>query len=663
MSRSPTTSEVVAADWWDPSKKDDELVSELSTIFTTVRDESQWREDKDDYHWGLYQGESSGGLQVTSRKNLTYTNCQLPDNICKMSVDTLTARVATIRPIPQVLANRGNWKDQRRARKLRQLIQGEFFRQKIHERLSSRIIKDALVARGGVVQVFVDGKTPKVERVHPWTLFCDEWDAEFGEPLTMFRLRTMDRRKVLAKFGKNAELRQKIKEAGYFSSSTKWIRDEDRSSTVERVELLEAWYRCPDHDDDDEHHECVGRHVIITSNAVLFDEPWESASFPFAWLFYDTPNKGFFGSGLVETLEGYQVAIDYANERHDDALQHSGKMAILRDGGGIMKSELVNGVRVLQVRPGPYEPTVFDMDLVNEHMRMRVPELIERGLNSAGVSQMSAQAKKPAGIEAAVAFQTLDDIESQRHIVFGRRFEAWCMDITRLLIDCIKQIAKKHGDYAVKVPLKGAYLDLKWSDVKVDGFQLELQSVGQLYTSFTGRLDKLKSLFDMGAIDQFTFMRNLDAGDLQAELDLETVNQLQIDEILESLLDTKREVAANDNTDYIAPHKYMNLGWAQRRAHQKRTQAEMDGAPQAVLDLVTRFIDDVQYLEDQEKASAMTPDGGPVNPLAPPPGPPGGPMPPGGPGGGLPMDPSMLPMGVTPAGDQLMQPPPMPVAA
>ncbi len=649
---SATASKVVAADWW--TKKGDELAQTLGTVFTAVRDESDWRTDKDEYHWGLYEATGSGGVTVKSRRNLTYLNATLPDNVCKMAVDTLTAKVATIRPIPQVLTSRGNYKDQRRGRKLRQFIQGEFFRQKVHEKTAARIIKDALVARCGVVQVFVEGKKPKVERVHPWTLYTDDWDAEFGEPLSMFRLRTMDRRKAVAKFGKTNALKDRIENAGWFSSSTKWIRDEERASTVERVELLEAWYRCQDHDPDDEDHVCTGKHVIICEGATLLEEPWEHDYFPFAILTYDTPNTGYWGTGLVQTLEGYQVSINRANEKLDEQYEASGTGIILRDGSGIFKTDVTNGMRVIHCKPGPYDPQVFDMDLVNEHMRARPQELVERALNAAGVSQMSAQSQKPSGIDSGIALRTLDDIESQRHIVFGRRFEAWCMDVARLLVECVKEIAKEHGDYAVQVPMKGTYLDLKWSEVEIDGFQLEMQSVGQLFTSFAGRLDKLKTLFEMGAIDSFTFMRHLDAGDVQSELDLETVDRLIVDEMIEAMLD-EGDKPANDNDPddgYIAPNGYLPLEWAHRRTQLRRLQAEMDGAPERVLDLLTRFIDDLQYLMDKNAATASNALGGPADPAAPPP--PAGPMPPPPPpGGGMPVAP-MMPQAMAPGGDQLM---------
>lgn len=651
---SATQNKLIAADWW--TQKGDELASTLGTVFTVVRDENEWRTDKDEYHWGLYEGTGLGGVTTKSRRHMTYANATLPDNVCKMSVDTLTAKVATIRPIPQVLTSRGNWKDQRRARKLRQFIEGEYFRQGIHEKLAPRIIKDALVCRAGIAQVYVEGKKPKVERVHSWTLYCDDWDAEFGEPLSLYRLRTMDRAKAVRKYGRGKkELEDKIRNAGKFSSSLTRIRDEERSSTVERVELVEAWHRCQDHDPEDDEHECNGKHVVICDGATLIEEPWEHDYFPFAILTYDTPNTGFWGTGLCQMLEGYQSTINDANTKLDQMYELSGKGVLVRDGSGVFKQDIVNGLRVLFCKPGPYAPEVFDLDLVNEHMRMRPPELVERALNASGVSQMAAQSKKPEGIEAGVALQTLDDIESQRHIVFGRRFESWCMDVARLLVECVKEIAKEHGEYAVDVPMKGEYLPLKWTEVEIDGFQLQLQSVGQLYMSFAGRLDKLKTLFEMGAIDAQTFMRHLDAGDVQSELDLETVDRLIVDEMIEKMLDSEDESAANDNADYVAPHQYLPLEWAYKRAHQRRLQAEMNAAPEHVLALLDRFIDDLDYEMNPAKATEMTPEGGPVDPNAVPPIDPNLPPPP--PPGGLPVDPT-LPMAVAPSGDQLMQPPP-----
>ena len=607
---------VVNADWF--AMKGKELVDTLSAVFTHVRDENEWRTDADEFHWGLYEGTGVGGVRTSSRRGLTYAWATLPDNLSKMAVDTLTAKIASIRPVPQVHSDRGNWKDQRRARKIRQYIRGCFHNHKIHEKLGHQIIRDSLVGRAGVVQVYREGKRTYVDRVHPWELYVDEWDAEYGEPRSMFRLRTMNREVALRKYGKSKEIKEALKDAQPFSSS--YMRDESSWSTVEKVELLEAWYRCTDHDPDDEDHECTGRHVIICQGALLAEEVWKRDGFPFAILTYDDPNTGFWGTGLVKTLEGAHVELNLTNERLSESYRMSGKGVILRDGSGIYNHQVVNGMFVWNAKPGPYDPTVFDLDLVNEHMRARPKELIESGLSAVGLSQMSVQSQKPAGVTAAVALQTLDDIESQRHIVIGRKYESWCMDVARLLIDCVKEIAEEFGDHEVKVPMRGAFLPLKWQDVQVDGFQLEMETVGTLFLNFTGKLDKLKALFDAQLIDGTTFMRHMDAGDLQAELDLETVNQIVVDEMLEAMLDNENAETPDD--DYIAPNGALPIEWAIKRTHQTQLKAQLDGAPKNVLRLLQRFVDDLMMLEQGPEATEVADSSIPTmgaDPNAPPP--------------------------------------------
>jgi hypothetical protein len=134
------------------------------------------------------------------------------------------------------------------------------------------------------------------------------------------------------------------------------------------------------------------------------------------------------------------------------------------------------------------------------------------------------------------------------------------------------------------------------------------------------------------------------------------VDRLCVDEMIEAMLDSDKSTkAANDNDDYIAPNGYLPLEWAHKRAHQRRLQAQMDGAPQHVLDLLGRFIDDIDYLMGSTAPPGQSAGGAPPADMmaGPPPGGPAGPPPMPPPGG-----PPILPMATAPAGDQLMQPPP-----
>ncbi len=614
-----TSTRLTDADWWN--KKNDELAECLGAVFRKVRDENEWRTDKDAFHWTLYEGSGCGGINISSRRNYTYQSATLPDNVCKMSVDTLVSKIATVRPLPQVATNRGSFKDKRRGRKLRQFLQGEFHRQRLHEKIGPRIIRDALVSRGGAVHVCMDRETKKpiVERVHVWTLFCDDWDAEFGEPMSFYRLRTMDRARAIRMFARgSAKKRDALKDASVFSSSVSRLRDEQRASVVERVELVEAWHRCPNHEDLPKDHDCVGRYALICEGCTLVEGDWPHSYFPFAVLSYDQPNVGFWGSGVVQSAEGYQDNINEANAKANEAYALTSKMIIIRDGSGVTDMQIQDGIRVVQCRPGPYEPIVQDIDLVNEHIRLRPTELKQSCLNDLGISTMAAQSQKPAGADSGAALQTLDDIESQRHIVFGRAWESWTMDVARLLIDAVKDIAEEFGDYETSVPMKGTYLKLKWSEVKVDGFQLEMQPIGQLFHSITGRIDRAQKMFEAGLIDGYTLMRVFEEFDLQSEMDLETVDRILVDEMLERMEDAEGEELDPDEPDpfYVAPHSKLPLEWAYRRTKQHELQAELDGASLRVLDLLARFRGDIEHF--MRKAGIPIPGEEPPAPTAPP---------------------------------------------
>jgi hypothetical protein len=113
------------------------------------------------------------------------------------------------------------------------------------------------------------------------------------------------------------------------------------------------------------------------------------------------------------------------------------------------------------------------------------------------------------------------------------------------------------------------------------------------------KLEKAKILFDAQLIDRATFLRLLDAPDLSAELDMETADRLVIDEQLEFMLDSE-----DTESDYQMPSPYTNLDWAMRRAQQKLNRAKIDGAPEANLNLLRRYIDDAQAAKEKAEARA-----------------------------------------------------------
>lgn len=626
----------------------------LTGVFRQILQECKWKRDADEYHATLYCGaEGAAGVRQESKFGYRYGPATMAHNVARNASDTLVAKVAKHRPLPQVLANKGDWKAQKRAKKMSQFLEGAFYKTKIFEKWAKLIVRDAAIFRGGGwLKIFRNGKSVRAERCHPWEIYYDDWDARYDEPRNLYHCRTIDKGVAIEELARNdngkidKDKRAAIETGGVFDPDMLY-RLKGTTTTVDRVDVLETWHLCDNIEahENEEEHECTGRHVIAVPDAVLVDEPWEESSFPFARLRYSDPLTGGDGGSLVQQLEGFQYSINETSERINEGQRNLGLSIItVPDGSGIYNSQVMTGVRILNhkaggglgfFQPNPVHPSAYQW----------LSSLKQDALNDIGMSQMSAESTKPAGIQSGIALQTLDDIETERFIVFGRAYEAWCLDVSRLLVAAIKQVAELFGEFEVPVPMKQGLLKLTWKEVQLDGYQLRVFPTSLLPQQLSARLEKLKMLWDMQVIDRATFLQQLDAPDLQTELDTETADRLLVDEMIEAMLDAEE---SEGEAAYRPPSPYIDLKWAAKRAHQRLNRADLDGAPEFNKELLRRFITAAEQMAAPPPAAN---DVAQVNgPPAPPPGPPMGP-PPGPPGGEpMPMPPPM-------------PPPPMPVAA
>lgn len=593
---------------------------ELLRVFRHVLKESEWQRDADEYHAALYCGtqQSAGVRESASRANYRYGPAQLPYNICRNAVDTLTAKVGKHRPLPEVLTSRGNWSQQKRARKLSQLIDGAFYKCRVFEKHAKRIIRDACVLGRGVLKVYELNGEVCAERVYPWELHSDPWDARYGEPRNLYHCRQMDRAVLERQFPK---LKTAI--VGKHIDDRALIMGEE--STVQRIDVLEAWHLPSGPKAKD------GRHVICVNGLTLVDESWDEESFPFAVLHYSDPFTGDSGQGLVEQLEGYQYDLNLmASYVSQSYKMLGGTIILVPDNAKITDQQFRNGVgTILYHQPGG-KPEVFQPSPIHPAVYNRQRELRDDALADSGISQMSAMSQKPAGVTAAVALQALDDIETERFIIFGRAYESWCLDVARLVISCVRRIADREGDFRVEAMIGGtgkSLVEVKWSECEVEDFTLRVFPTSLLPQQLSARLDKLKGLYDGGIVDRATFLRQLDAPDLAAEMDLETADKMLVDEQLEYLRDAEED---DEKAPLIGPSPFVDLKWAVRRTQQTLNRAELDGAPEYVLERFREYMaqckDLLEKLEPPPEAAPPMDAPPPTPPMMPAPA-----MPPGAP--------------------------------
>lgn len=617
-----------SARWWAADEGD--VHGALTSVVRHIKMSQQWRRDADEYHAELYAG-GPGGAGIRGMSGATeYVPARLPYNVARGAADTLVSKVAKHRPLPQVLTTRGNWGQQKRARKMSQFIEGQFYHQRIFEKKAQVLVRDAAVFGRGLLKIWAEGKTVMTERTQPWELHTDEWDSRYGDPRNLYHLRTVDVGVLIERFGRDEdgefdeEICKAIEEAGDIDDHQN-VEMSAYDPTVDRTHVVEAWHLPSGPDAKD------GRHVIAILGRTLLDEPWERNYFPFAMLGYSSPISGYWPQGLVEQLEGFVYEINMMAEKVSEShATIGGCIVAIPSNSGITDTHLINGVGYgLRHNPGA-APTFFNPEPVHPATYQRLRDLPQEALADVGLSQMSTQSLKPAGIDSGIGLQTLDDIETERFVIFGRAYEAWCLDIARQFVDCAAEIARNEGEYAVEVPLKGGMLPLSWKDVTIDDFELKVFSTSTLPQQPAARLDRLQALFDAGVVDRAVFLRELDAPELSAELDMETADKLLTDEMLEAMLENDD---AEDPDAYKMPTPYQDLVWSGRRAQQRLNKAEVDGAPEENLDLLRRFIVECKLLDKKMNPPPPPPPpppmGGPPPPMEGPPPPMGGPdMPP-----------------------------------
>lgn len=588
------------AEWYLEEDPAESLVSTVRNIC----DAQQWQDDADIYHAELYGGgTAAAGLRAGSRGGYDYSPSTLPYNVVRQSVDARTARVGKNRPLPKAQSSHGSWKDRKRAKKLTQCIEAEFSRLKVFAKHAPRTLRDAQVySRGAFLKVFQEGKRVCAEVCDPLEIKIDDWDGRYGDPRSMYQVRTVDAGKLKSLFPDAAD---------EIDTATGDTDDRRRQadgweSTVKRVEVYEGWHLCDCPDDDDDHEDCSGRHTIAIKGKTLLDEDKCLTRFPFARLTYTEPISGWRAQGLAERLEGYQYEINLMAESVSRAHYLTGSHIVLNpEGSGLDYPDFVNGVgHVINHAPG-LKPEFVNPQPVHPQTYERLRDLVRDALADGGQSEMSVHGQKPAGITAAVAMQQIEDMESEASVMFARRYEAWCIDVAELVIETMKDIAEECSEYETQYLGKDGLVPLKWSDVRLDTYELRVFSSSVLPNSPAARLQKLQELYNNNLIERDVFMREFETTDLGAELDLELADKMWVDECIESFLD------ADDPADpdvYIAPTPYQNLEWALKRGQQKLHQAMRQRAPEENLELVRQYIADCE----EEMAAQAPPTPAPM---------------------------------------------------
>jgi len=564
--------------WW--MLDGTEAADSISATLNRIRDNQTLRHTQWVISARLYGNLAPTSLAGVSFSKLATSQPALRDrvsyNVVQSCVDTVTAKIGKSRPRPLFLTSGGDYRQQRRAKGLNAFCDGLFYENNTHK-LGVAVLRDGIVWGDGFVHVFAKDGRVRHERVLPTELFVDDVEATYGTPRQMHRIKMVDRLVLAEAFPDHAGV--------IMSANAARTEDTSRGNVADVLLVRESWHLPSGPDADD------GRHCISIDGYLLTEmEPYKRQTFPFARMQWSPRLFGFWGQGLGEQLMNLQLEINKLLWVIQRSMHLAGSFKVfIENGSKVVKEHLNNDIGTIVnytgTPPSYVVPPVVPGEVFN-HLQF----LVAKAYEQAGISQLSAGSMKPAGLNSGRALREMVDIESDRFVTVGRQYEQLFLDIARLSIETVKELAED-GDYEVTTPGRGSIARVNWNDVDLadDEYVMQCFPVSSLPNDPAGRLQTVQEYAQAGFLTPRQARRLLDFPDLDQVESLANAAEQYLVDILDAMV---------DEGIYTAPESFDDLALARELALEYYARGKTTGVEEERLELVRRFLAQLDALEN-----------------------------------------------------------------
>jgi hypothetical protein len=564
--------------WYDKDGK--EMAQSLFGYVKTLRKDQSYRQDENFRHLRLY-----GNMEAFSLRNYSFYRAETSSsivnrvtlNIVQSMIDTVVSKISKNKPKPDFLTSGGDWALQRRAQKLQQYVDGQMYATDFY---SKRVlaIQDSCIFGTGALKMFRDGKDIRLERVFIDELAIDEQESLYGEVRQMSQTKMVHKETLKAMFPEHADHIERIG-SGEISI---WASNIPQRYG-EMIQVIEAW-KLPSRPGAKD-----GKHAIVLDDVTLFEEDYEKDYFPFLFWRWNVRPIGFWGQGIAEQLTGIQMEINKILRTIQVSMHLVSVPKIFVEASSkIVESHLNNkiggiikyvGAPPIEGKLGSIPPDLFS----------HLDRLYARAFEVVGISQLSAMAAKPQGLNSGKALREYNDIESERFMSVAQRDEDTVCQAAKMYIDLAKEIHAEFGEYKVKTKGARSLEVLDWADVDMeeDQYIMQVFPVSALSKTPAGRLQDIQELMSAGLIGREDGMKLLDFPDLQQFYNFNNAGLENIERTIEMMI---------DKGEYQTPEPYQNLQLGIQKMQQAYLMYKNANAPEERLELFRRWIEDAQSI-------------------------------------------------------------------
>lgn len=435
-------------------------------------------------------------------------------NVIKSCIDTLTSKIAQSKVRPFFNCINGTFKDINVCKNAQQYFDQYFDIEEVNKKVSMAF-RDACIFDHGVI--YVDSETKSITKALPWQVFVRPAELTYNNITRAYYCQNDYPVSMLPEKYRNKVLKV----------------NEDQEYVTYGI-----YYDTVD--------QCKA--VYISELDFVEIEKYEGNRVPFIFLWYNNPIHGGSSVSVVDMLYGIQCEVNTLMSKVKDASQLSPALTFfLPDDATIKSTQLNNRVGNVITYKATSDMsgspvTVATPNFIDSQYIELINNLKETAYEMVGISQLSAQSKKPSGLNSGIALQTVEDVESER-------FEEQLNQVIRCYVEIAKTCLRVFPKEETILPDTPNRLDVRWRDIvdEEKKMQIQFSAADSLSKDPSTKLQQLQQLAQFGVIPQERIAQFMELPDLEGGYSLSN-------NAINAVLSVIRDCIESDNyeiPDYI----------------------------------------------------------------------------------------------------------------
>lgn len=408
------------------------------------------------------------------------TTSTIQENIVRSCIDTLTALAASKKVRPFFNTVDGTFKDVQLAKQA-QLYFDQLYDEKHVNKTVINVFKDACVFDKGVIKICRN--TGEIKRVLPYLVYFDPLETHYG---------------------KNTRVVEKLEHY-----PARLLKDTYGIQPAKNIDYFTVF----------EYYDIVEhvKAVYVQEMNKVYTGSWEPNELPYIVFNYSDPVKGTTDQSVVDILYGIQLQVDELLAVIKDSIQmNPGVTYFVPNGSGIKANMLSNRTgQIVAYDAMQGQPPVVAQtnDIISAQFIQMLDKLKSDAYELIGISELSAMARKPTGLNSGVALETLENAEAGRQ-------EVLISNIVHLYVEIAKRCIEIFDPTKSILPNARNRTRLEWQGIvdARDRLNIQFSAADSLSKDPSTKLQQLIQLAQAGVIPQTAVGRLMELPDIQHEL-------------------------------------------------------------------------------------------------------------------------------------------------